>query len=156
MSDVNNTDANSNDLPGRSALPCIFDLCLQLHRSGRISENSFTASLPGCIACGACATLCPESDITIEDREGERLLRLGGKLVATVRMEKCEGCHEYHVATILLEQVARLVDFPKDVVDRKLCPGCKRIAHAAKITGTEPDFTKVRKRKKNSGSGDAQ
>ena len=92
MSDVNNTDANSNDLPGRSALPCIFDLCLQLHRSGPDFPKTRSLHLfPGCIACGACATLCPESDITIEDREGERLLRLGGKLVATVRMEKCEG-----------------------------------------------------------------
>jgi hypothetical protein len=68
-----------------------------------------------------------------------------GKVVAKVRMEKCEGCGQHHVATVLLEQVARLVNYPREVVDKNLCPACKRIALAAALTGNTPDFSWLRK-----------
>jgi ferredoxin len=130
-----------------SGLPCVFDLCLQLHRSGKIAEESLTSALPGCIACGACATLCPGAGIEIRDHVHERLILRDGEVVVRVRMEKCEGCGQYHVATILLEQVAKLVNYPKEVVDKNLCPACKRIALAAALTGNIPDFSWLRNSK---------
>lgn len=132
----------------RSGLPCIFDLCLQLHRSGRIAEESLVTALPGCIGCGACATLCPGGGIEIRDCESERLILREGKIIVRVKMEKCQGCGVYHVATILLEQVAKLVNYPKDIVDKKLCPPCKRIAQAAAVTGDRPDFSWLRNSEK--------
>ncbi len=136
------------DRSQRSGLPCVFDLCLQLHRSGEIDRESLVASLPGCIGCGACATLCPQAGIEIQDRGHERLILRNGNVVVRVIMEKCEGCGEYHVASVLMEQVARLVNYPREVVDKNLCPVCKRIALAAALTGNEPNFHRVRSKEK--------
>lgn len=127
-----------------SGLPCVFDLCLQLHRSGVIEEESIVAALPGCIGCGACATLCPQAGIEIEDSGHERVIRRDGDVVVRVAMEKCEGCGQYHVAGIFLAQVAKLVNYPREVVDKSLCDACKRIAMAAALTGNTPDFSWLR------------
>jgi len=132
-----------------SGLPCVFDLCLQLHRSGEIDQESLSAALLGCIGCGACATLCPQAGIEIQDRGHERLILRGGHVVVRVTMEKCEGCGQYHVASVLLEQVAKLVNYPREVIDKSLCAACRRIALAAALTGNTPDFSRVRPPRKN-------
>ncbi|MDQ7783948.1 MAG: 4Fe-4S dicluster domain-containing protein [Desulfomonilaceae bacterium] len=137
-------DPQNSDRSRWSGLPCIFDLCLQLHRSGDIDRGSLVASLPGCIGCGACATLCPQAGIEVQDRGHERVILRNGNVVVRVVMEKCRGCGEYHVARVLMEQVAGLVNYPRDVVDKNLCPACKRIALAAALTGNEPDLSRVR------------
>lgn len=124
-----------------SELPCVFDLCLQLHRSGVVEEESIVAALPGCIGCGACATLCPGAGIEIQDIGHERVIRRDGEVVVRVATEKCEGCGQYHVASIFLAQVAKFVNYPREVVDKSLCDSCKRIATAAALTGNTPDFS---------------
>ncbi len=141
---MNPKDPQNPDRSRWSGLPCVFDLCLQLHRSGEIDRESLVASLPGCIGCGACATLCPQAGIEIRDLGHERQILRNGNLAVRVVMEKCKGCGEYHVASVLMEQVAGLVNYPREVVDKNLCPACKRIALAAALTGNEPDFSRVR------------
>jgi len=141
---MNSKDPQNLDRSRWSGLPCIFDLCLQLHRSGAIDQESLVASLPGCIGCGACATLCPEAGIELQDCGHERLILRNGNVVVRVVMERCKGCGENHVASVLMEQVVGLVNFPREVVDKNLCPACKRIALAAALTGNEPDFRRVR------------
>lgn len=140
----NSKELRNPDRSRWSGLPCVFDLCLQLHRSGEIDQESMVASLAGCIGCGACATLCPQAGIEIQDRGHERMILRNGNVVVRVIMEKCKGCGEYHVARVLMEQVARLVNYPREVVDKNLCPVCKRIALAAALTGNEPNFSRVR------------
>lgn len=127
--------------------PCIFDLCLQLHRSGKIAETMDVTALPGCVGCGACATLCPSGDIRIEDHDGERIITMRGNIVARIAMQKCSGCGAFHAPALLLEQVSKLVEVPKEMIDNQLCPGCKRLALAASMTGNRPDFGWIRRRR---------
>jgi len=132
---------------GSSSPPCIFDLCLQLHRSGKISQTFDVTALPGCVGCGACATLCPASGITIEDRQDERVISVSGEVVVKIKMDRCQGCGVYHVPILMVEQVAKLAEIPRDILDKSLCARCKRIAYAAALTGNEPDFARVRSEK---------
>ncbi len=80
----------------------------------------------------------------MEDREGERLILMSGTVINRIKMEKCEGCGVYYVPTILLKHVAKLVEGPEEAFDQKLCPECKRVARAARIAGSVPDFSRVR------------
>jgi NADH-quinone oxidoreductase subunit F len=106
--------------------------------------KDYVRSLPKCIGCGACVSTCPTGALQMEDREGERLILMSGTIINRIKMEKCEGCGIYYVPTILLKHVAKLVQAPEEAFDQKLCPECKRIARAARIAGSQPDFSRVR------------
>jgi len=93
------------------------------------------------VGCGACRTICPESDIVIEDREGERVVSVRGEVVVRIKLHRCEGCKVFHVPVIFVEQLTRLVEVPHEIIHQNLCPACKRIKKAAAIMGQEPDFS---------------
>lgn len=127
--------------------PCIFDLCLQLQRSEAISQEVHVNALPQCVGCGACATLCPNGGIQVEDHDGERTLSVRGDVVVRIHLQKCEGCGLYHAPSIFLEQLPKLVSVSGEIMETRLCPGCKRVAHAAAMIGSQPDFEWIRKAK---------
>lgn len=119
---------------------------IRFHHAGESSLilKDYVHGLPKCIGCGACVNICPTGALQMEDRDGERLILMSGTVINRIKLERCEGCGAYYVPKILVKHVAKLVNAPEEAFDRKLCPQCKRIAHAAGIVGTQPDYSQVK------------
>jgi len=119
---------------------------IKFHHAGESSLilKDYARGLPKCIGCGSCVNICPTGALQMEDRDGERLILMSGTVINRIKLEQCEGCGVYYVPTILLRHVSKLVDAPEKAFRQKLCPECKRIAHAASIAGAQPDFSSRR------------
>ncbi|MBP8646641.1 MAG: FAD-dependent oxidoreductase [Syntrophobacteraceae bacterium] len=115
---------------------------ISFHHSGESSLilKDYVHGLPRCVGCGACVNICPTGALKMEDREGVRLLLMCGTIINRLDLEKCEGCGAYHVPTALVHHLVKLVNAPEELVDRKLCPECKRIAQASALVGLPPVF----------------
>ncbi len=115
---------------------------IAFHHSGESSLilKDYVHGLPRCIGCGACVNICPTGALQMEDRGDTRILSMCGTVINKIRLDRCEGCGAYHVPTVLVHHVSNLVGVPHELVDRKLCPGCKRIVHAAAVAGSPPVF----------------
>lgn len=54
--------------------------------------TDFRTTAERCIACGACATNCPNEAMVIQDNEDERCLSLCGTVLNRLKLEYCEQC----------------------------------------------------------------
>lgn len=115
---------------------------ISFHHSGESSLilKDYVHGLPRCVGCGACVNICPTGALLMEDREGVRLLLMCGTIINRLDLAKCEGCGAYHVPTALVYHLVKLVNASEELVNRKLCPECKRIAQASALVGLPPVF----------------
>jgi NADPH-dependent glutamate synthase beta subunit-like oxidoreductase/Pyruvate/2-oxoacid:ferredoxin oxidoreductase delta subunit len=90
-------------------------------------QTDFRVTQEKCIACGACATNCPNQAMIMEDRKGERILSLCGTILNRQKLEYCEICgavlgparyHDYIKGKI--RNVVAATD------DRVICEACAR------------------------------
>lgn len=97
-------------------------------------HTDFRVTQEKCIACGACATNCPNEAMVMEDRKDERILSLCGTILNRQKLEYCEMCgavlgpvryHDYILKKI--ENISEVTD------DRAICEKCTR-KEAAEIT----------------------
>jgi NADPH-dependent glutamate synthase beta subunit-like oxidoreductase/ferredoxin len=90
-------------------------------------QTDFRVTQEKCIACGACATNCPNGAMIMEDRKDERILSLCGTILNRQKLEYCEICGEvlgparYHD---YIKQKIRNVVAVTD--DRVICKACAR------------------------------
>jgi len=119
---------------------------IRFHHAGESSLilKDYVHGLPKCIGCGSCVNICPTGALQMVDKGDERLILMSGTVINRIKMETCEGCGVYYVSKVLLKHVEKLVGSPESAFDRKLCPDCKRVDHAAKMVGISPDFSSVR------------
>ncbi|MGD9384040.1 MAG: NAD(P)-binding protein [Desulfobacterales bacterium] len=90
-------------------------------------QTDFRVTQERCIACGACATNCPNGAMIMEDRKGERILSLCGTILNRQKLEYCEICGE-------VLGPARYHDYIKQKIqnvvaatdDRVICERCAR------------------------------
>jgi NADH dehydrogenase/NADH:ubiquinone oxidoreductase subunit G len=81
---------------------------------------------PICIACGTCAYVCPTGCISMEEKDGERIIsRWHGEKKMTVRRAKmlsCDKCGNYYLPEALTEVYKKKMD-----IDPKIfrCPSCR-------------------------------
>ncbi|MEJ5349287.1 MAG: NAD(P)-binding protein [Desulfosoma sp.] len=54
--------------------------------------TDFRVTAEKCIACGACATHCPNDAMQIEDKDGTRVLSICGTVLNQLKLEYCEEC----------------------------------------------------------------
>jgi NADPH-dependent glutamate synthase beta subunit-like oxidoreductase len=60
--------------------------------SGDPGFTDYRVTAERCILCGACAANCPTGAITLEDKNGERVLSLCGTVLCHEKLEHCEDC----------------------------------------------------------------
>ncbi len=56
-------------------------------------ETDFRKTAETCITCGACAANCPNDAMVIEERNGERVLKLCGTILNRQKLLYCESCN---------------------------------------------------------------
>ncbi len=91
-------------------------------------ETDFRKTAETCITCGACAANCPNDAIVIEERNGERLLKLCGTILNRQKLIYCESCNAVLGPSKYLDYVKKKT---KNVAGRlnqedRLCSDCAR------------------------------
>jgi NADH-quinone oxidoreductase subunit F len=118
---------------------------IRFHHAGESSLilKDYVHGLPKCIGCGSCVNICPTGALQMEDREDERLLLMCGTIINRIKMQQCEGCGVYFSPKVFVKHVAKLITVPGCESFENLCPDCRRVAHAHKMSGEEPEFSEL-------------
>jgi NADPH-dependent glutamate synthase beta subunit-like oxidoreductase len=90
-------------------------------------HTDFTRPAEKCIGCGACAVNCPTDAITVEDKNGARLIRMCGAEMSRLPLLRCASCGLPFVTQKHLEYIQARSDRKARVTSpRNLCPACAR------------------------------
>lgn len=95
-------------------------------------ETDFRKTAETCIACGACAANCPNDAIVMEEKNGERLLKLCGTILNRQKLIHCDGCGAVLGPDRYLDYVERKTKGVASKVGQgaRLCAACARKQNA--------------------------
>ena len=97
-------------------------------------HTDFRVTQEKCIACGACATNCPNEAIIMEDRKDERILSLCGTILNRQKLEYCEVCGAVLGPARYHDFIQKKIEAISEVTDdRAICEICAR-KETAEIT----------------------
>lgn len=106
--------------------------------------KDYVQGLPQCIACGACVSICPTGALQMEDQGDERLLLMCGTVINRIRLCTCNGCGAPFLPVVFVKHVAKQIQVPGYELKQNLCPECRRLLHAARMSGEDPNYDLVR------------
>ena len=66
-----------------------------------------------------------------------------GTIINRIKLQECAGCGAHYAPKVLLKHVERLVAAEAYKQFENLCPECRRVAHAFKVSGQEPEFVNI-------------
>lgn len=90
-------------------------------------KTDFRLTEERCILCGACAANCPTGAMTMEDRNGERVLSLCGTILNRQKLINCNSCGFIIGPERYLDYVRQRADNAGRIIyDRILCDSCAR------------------------------
>ncbi|MBF0303245.1 MAG: FAD-dependent oxidoreductase [Desulfamplus sp.] len=91
-------------------------------------DTDFRKTSETCITCGACAANCPNEAIVIEEKNGERLLKLCGTILNRQKLLYCESCNAVLGSAKYLDYVQHKTANVAKVHQqkRRLCGNCLR------------------------------
>ncbi len=85
-----------------------------------------------CIACGACAANCPNDAMTIEDRDGERVLSICGTILNRQKLLYCESCGAVIGPAKYIDFVRQKINPVGEVIAGHVkCDRCARLTGAS-------------------------
>jgi len=91
-------------------------------------ETDFRKTSETCITCGACAANCPNEAIVIEEKNGERILKLCGTILNRQKLLYCDSCNAVLGPAKYLDYVQnKTVNVAKASNQKgRLCSACLR------------------------------
>jgi NADH-quinone oxidoreductase subunit F len=98
-------------------------------RADRLVLKDFTGPARRCIACGACAAVCPTGAIRLSDRQGLRRMALAGAAFQELELETCGHCGQAFITAPHLQRLEASLDpalVPFSAAGQRLCPACAR------------------------------
>lgn len=94
-------------------------------------ETDFRKTAETCITCGACAANCPNEAIVMEEKNGERILKLCGTILNRQKLLYCDVCHAPIGPSKYLDYVeSKTLNVAKATPKRRLCSACSRRQNA--------------------------
>jgi putative selenate reductase YgfK subunit len=103
------------------------------------SESDFRATSEKCITCGACAANCENKAIIIEEKDGQRVLKLCGTILNKQTIQYCEECNAILPSVEYMQFIAQKTGKVTKVSDdRLLCNSCQRKLSAKINVETRP------------------
>lgn len=102
-------------------------------------DTDFRSTSEKCITCGACAANCENEAIVIEEKDGQRLLKLCGTILNKQEIQYCEECNAILPSIEYMQYTARKTGHvTKAIRNRLLCDTCLRRLGASIGTGVLP------------------
>jgi ferredoxin len=106
---------------------------------GHPAPTDFRVTSERCIACGACATNCPNNAMQISDRNGQRTLSLCGTILNKLELEYCDKCGKVLGPTRYHDFISlRTRGISSALGDAKLCMECARKVAAERHADSRP------------------
>ncbi|CCK78566.1 MULTISPECIES: NAD(P)-binding protein [Desulfobacula] len=103
------------------------------------SQTDFKATAERCITCGACAANCENKAMVIEEKEGQRLLKLCGIILNKQEIQYCEKCHAVLPSKAYMQFIAQKTgNITKAPANGLLCDICQRKLSAKNHVATRP------------------
>ncbi len=101
-------------------------------------ETDFRATAEKCITCGACAANCENKALVIEEKEGQRRLKLCGTILNSQAIQNCEQCNAVLPSAEYHKFIANKTGNVTRVTEKRLlCNDCQRRLGAS-INGVIP------------------
>lgn len=75
-----------------------------------------------CIACGACAYICPTGAISMGDAGDTRTITMPN-VTMEFKLKKCQTCGRYWAPERQLDYIIKIAELPADAFDN--CPDCR-------------------------------
>ena len=105
----------------------------------KVSETDFRTTREKCITCGACAANCENKAIVIEERDGQRMLKLCGTILNSQAIQYCDECNVILPSTAYMQFIAEKTGHVSPVTQtRLLCNDCQRKLSAKNNVETRP------------------
>ncbi len=103
-------------------------------------ETDFRATAEKCITCGACAANCENKALVIEEKEGQRRLKLCGTILNSQAIQYCDECNAVLPSSEYLQFIANKTGHVTRVTEtRLLCNVCQRKLGARSNGVTPPE-----------------
>lgn len=103
------------------------------------SETDFRATKEKCITCGACAANCENKALVMEEKDGQRMLKLCGTILNSQAIQYCEECNVVLPSTEYLQFISNKTGSLSRVTDKRLlCNDCQRKLSAKINVATRP------------------
>ncbi len=103
------------------------------------TETDFRTTRERCITCGACAANCENKAIVMEEKNGQRLLKLCGTILNSQAIQHCEECNAVLPSTQYMQFISQKTDQVTKVAQkRRLCNTCQRKLSAKINVETRP------------------
>ncbi len=91
------------------------------------SQTDFRATSEKCIICGACAANCENKAIVIEEKDGQRLLKLCGTILNRQEIQYCEECNAVLPSVEYMQYISdKTSSMTQKTDNRLLCDVCQR------------------------------
>ena len=103
------------------------------------SQTDFRATSEKCITCGACAENCENKAIVLEEKEGQRMLKLCGTILNRQDIQYCEACDAVLPSVEYMQYIAEKTSrMTRKTESRLLCDACQRKINAAFSIQSQP------------------
>lgn len=103
------------------------------------TKTDFRSTSEKCIVCGACAANCENKAMVIEEKEGQRMLKLCGTILNSQTIQYCDECNAVLPSTEYMKFISKKTgEITKITEDRLLCNNCQRKLSAKNNVETRP------------------
>ncbi len=103
------------------------------------TKTDFRSTSEKCIVCGACAANCENKAMVVEEKDGQRRLKLCGTILNSQAIQYCDECSTVLPSTQYMKFISKKTgEISKVTEDRLLCNNCQRKLSAKINVETRP------------------
>ncbi|MEE4362875.1 MAG: NAD(P)-binding protein [Desulfotignum sp.] len=102
-------------------------------------KTDFRMTAENCITCGACAANCENNAMTLEEKDGRRMLKLCGTILNEQEIQTCDACGARLPSAQYMAFISdKTADLTQKAEQRLLCNDCQRRLSAKNHVPTRP------------------